>query len=476
MKNIKELLKNKYLKSGIGFTVATLLLRAIGFISTPIFSRLMEPRDYGLYNTYLSYEAILYLFVGLALHSSIQNALYDFKEKLTAYISSVILLVCFNTVFLIIIGNIIYPVIFPYFQYSRSVLCMLILHSFSTSIIQIMQAYLVISYNYKKYLMISTFNAVGNIVISVFLILTLYQENRSFARTLGNFIPVLIIALIIIYYFIKKAPLTYNKIYWRYGLKFSLPIVPHGLSQIILNQFDRIMIQTIIGAEAAGLYGFGFTISAIASTVTGALQNVFTPWFYKRMDEGTKEAYDVLKEKSTLYITLLFGMISALICIVPELLRLLGPESYSQAKYVAVPILVGLFFSVLYTLPVNVEYYYKKTGYIAAATTIVAILNIVLNMIFIPQFGYIAAAYTTIISYAVYFIFHYFLAYRFHGKDLFSLKTLVFLCIGNILTGISSLFFIDYVIARCCILFIICLITLKPVIIFIKENTSNIQE
>ena len=68
----KELKKNKVLKAGIGYTIGNYFLKGLGFITVPIFSRLMAVSDYGIYNTFLSYEGMLYLFIGLALHSSIK--------------------------------------------------------------------------------------------------------------------------------------------------------------------------------------------------------------------------------------------------------------------------------------------------------------------------------------------------------------------------------------------------------------------
>ena len=59
----KELKKNKVLKAGIGYTIVNYFLKGLGFITVPIFSRLMAVSDYGIYNTFLSYEGMLYLFI-----------------------------------------------------------------------------------------------------------------------------------------------------------------------------------------------------------------------------------------------------------------------------------------------------------------------------------------------------------------------------------------------------------------------------
>ena len=56
----------------------------------------------------------------------------------------------------------------------------------------------------------------------------------------------------------------------------------------------------------------------------------------------------------------------------------------------------------------NIEYYYEKTKMIAAASVLVAVLNIILNYVFIDIFGYMAAAYTTLFCYMVYAVVHFF--------------------------------------------------------------------
>lgn len=59
-----------------------------------------------------------------------------------------------------------------------------------------------------------------------------------------------------------------------------------------------------------------------------------------------------------------------------------------------------------YSLYVNVEHYYKKTKGVTVNTLIAAGCNIILNLIFIPIFGYVAAAYTTLVSYFVALLLH----------------------------------------------------------------------
>ena len=64
-----------------------------------------------------------------------------------------------------------------------------------------------------------------------------------------------------------------------------------------------------------------------------------------------------------------------------------------------------------------------------------AILNVILNAVFIKKYGYIAAAYTTLVCYVLYFAYHYFVAYKVSGIRLIKV-THVFL--GSVVLMLTS--------------------------------------
>ena len=78
LKRIKHSLKEKVgiqirrktLAAGVGYTTSNLLLKGVAFLSIPIFTRLLTPADFGLYSVFVSYESILFLFVGLCLRNA----------------------------------------------------------------------------------------------------------------------------------------------------------------------------------------------------------------------------------------------------------------------------------------------------------------------------------------------------------------------------------------------------------------------
>ena len=75
----------KALKSGVWYTVANFIMKGIGFITTPIFTRLLTTTDFGKYNTYIAYEGLLTAIVGLGLYGTVKNAKLDFSQSITLF-------------------------------------------------------------------------------------------------------------------------------------------------------------------------------------------------------------------------------------------------------------------------------------------------------------------------------------------------------------------------------------------------------
>lgn len=77
------------------------------------------------------------------------------------------------------------------------------------------------------------------------------------------------------------------------------------------------------------------------------------------------------------------------------------------AVYVMPPVIASVYFSFLYTLLANIEFFFDENKFAMKISFLGATVNVVLNYIFIPQFGYVAAAYTTLVCYVIYAVGHF---------------------------------------------------------------------
>ena len=78
---------------------------------------------------------------------------------------------------------------------------------------------------------------------------------------------------------------------------------------------------------------------------------------------------------------------------------------------------MSVYFMFAYTFFAVFEFYYEKTKYVAIATVSGAVLNIVLNYIFIGKLGYYAAGYTTLLCYIVFSLYHYYFMRKICKKE-----------------------------------------------------------
>ena len=109
----------------------------------------------------------------------------------------------------------------------------------------------------------------------------------------------------------------------------------------------------------------------------------------------------------------------------PEVLLILGGQKYMEAIYVITPVSMGCICQFLYTMFVNIEQLKKKTVGMAIASAIAAAVNLGLNYFFIPRFGYLVAAYTTLVGYLVLLTIHMYLVYRLKLNIAYSYKFVV---------------------------------------------------
>jgi len=147
------------------------------------------------------------------------------------------------------------------------------------------------------------------------------------------------------------------------------------------------------------------------------------------------------------YIEFALIIMLSILMVGPEVLKILAPIEYWEGIKLIPPIIFASFLIFLYSISVDLEYYYKSTRIIALNTLIAAVVNIVLNFIFIPKYGMFAAAYTTVIAYFIMFVIHYISARKL-DDSLFPLRIyllpLTFMVIGVIFSYLT----IDYSLMR----------------------------
>ncbi len=464
---------SKALRSGIGYTIGNVLIKGINFLTLPIFSRLLSPEEFGVYNIFVSYDAIMFVIMGMALHASLQSANLEFRGQINRYTSSISLIYLGNLAVFLGIVALFHRQVAGILDLPPIAVLLLVLGSFSNAVITLYNTRVSLDYAYKKYLLVSGCNSVFNVGVSLVLILTVFREQRALGRMIGSVVPLFVIAVCILLSFYRKERPRPNRKYWRFGVKYSLPIIPHGISQVLLAQFGRIMIRNMEGDGPAGIYSLAGNIKLVLTIITDSIATAWTTWFYARMDTGDTKG---IRKRSVQLMGLFFVLTVGLMALSPELIWILGGKEYELAKFVAIPMVLDAFVLFLYNLIVPSEYYSKKTTFIMVGTMVASVINIGLNYVFIQRFGFLAVGYTTLFAYICYLVLHIVISRRLVKFFVLPLRWIAGACIA--LAGLAAwnLWMIDKWLLRwgmCALVVIpVALVLLKTVM---RERKSGNQ-
>ena len=251
-------------------------------------------------------------------------------------------------------------------------------------------------------------------------------------------------------------------------LRFSLPIIPGALSWWIVQSSDKYLISFFLGALFVGYYVPAYTLGNIIYFLVGPFNFLLMPLLSKLCDEDRiNEVKNYLKYCLKYYLMVAIPSVFGLSILSKQLLIVFSTPEIAQKSYLVLPVvalsvlLLGITVIVAQILSVK-----KKTKITGIIWIIAAFLNLGLNFIFIPKFGILGAAFTTLFAYTLVFIltWHYSskelqfeMDWKFISKSIFAsvlmalfilwfapvglLKTVITIILGALLYGILIFLF-----------------------------------
>ena len=429
-------LNRKALKSGFWFVLANLIVRAMSLITTPIFSRLLTKAEYGEFSNISSWLHIAIIVVTMRMEASFISAKFDYKDRLDQYNLSVLGLTGISTAFWILLVNVLPGLFTGWLDMRLLYINLILVYCFFHAVVNVFQMNERYAYRYKQSVFVALFLAVSSTLLSILLVR--HMQNRLSGRVLGSVIMTIAVGAVLLFRFVIKGR-KIDAAIWPYVLKVCIPYVPHLLSLQILNSMDRIMIRKIWGAEDTAMYTIAYSCGHMVTLLMTSMNGAFAPWLGDKLMEG---AHKEIRKISSYYILLFSVMAIGMMLLAPEVLLIMGGKKYLDARYVMPPVAMGCICQFLYTLYVNIEQYKKKTVGMAFASIGAAVLNYVLNLIFIPKYGYIAAAYTTLAGYLFLLVVHMLLVRKLRYADVYDSRFILMLVgvIGLITVGVNLLY------------------------------------
>ena len=218
------------------------------------------------------------------------------------------------------------------------------------------------------------------------------------------------------------------------NFRFTIPIFPHAVGGYLFMYSDKLILDKHVPLAIIGIYAIAHNFSRLFKSVVNAYSNAVQPIIMTACKKSILEGSKTINKESKKWLILigvLFFIFSNYLGIV---LKILTPERLHSASNL-IPILCGCYiFRGIYIYHLYTFYFMEKTMLISIASIFSGILNVLLNIIFIPSHQAYGAAFVTLFCFFVNLIsFSFLTKYTFkislNYSSLFVLGLLVLLSI-----------------------------------------------
>lgn len=444
------------------YGVSSILARMLNYALVPLHTRVLSNvSDYGIIGelyAYIAFINILFLYGMETAFFRFANKSENAKDIYNKTFSSVFFsTIVFCAVFFLYSSNILnylsegdaslYRI-----EYVWIFICILGLDALSA----IPFAKLRLDNRPKKFASIRVANILLNVLLNVYFLIICPWWNQNYTANfftsfynsndavLYIFICNLMASLLTLVLLYKEILIV--KITWAWSemksiYLYALPLLFAGLAGMTNETLDRILLKEYLPGELSsrlsqiGIYNAAYKLSIFMTLAVQAFRMAAEPYFFSiNKNQDAKYTYAKVMNYFVLVCAIIFLGVSTHLNI---LAYLLGEQYRSGLDVVPILLMANLFLGIY----LNLSIWYKlsdKTMYALYITSIGALLSIGLNILWIPSFGYMAAAYTTLICYFSMCAIAYLFGQKFYPIPYNLFRTFSYIIIALILFIISN--------------------------------------
>lgn len=374
----------------------------INVLLLPLITPYLTRFDYGIYGILTSYSGIASLIAVMGLNIHLTNSFYVYKNHFRIIWGRILfILLLSGIIFAAIYGLIISQVLTDVSGSVKviAIVCTCIPIAFIANV-TIAQHYYPLVY---RPLPLVVRNLIASLLGVVVTFVSIYYFRLGF---LGWVIGLAVSAITAFILFIPSlwikeriSPIIcFDGKRIRRWLRVSLPIIPHSLGFILLGSSDRIIMDFLgVSTEDIGIYTNGYQMGDYAVVFTSAMIISIAP----RIQELFRASKFIELKKLYLFCQTITVFVVVMISIwMPQIYQLLirNPELYTANGIATLICFANIAFP-FYTFISTAAFIREDTGKVLYLIFVPGALNIILNLIFIPIYGYQVAVVTTLIAY-----------------------------------------------------------------------------
>ena len=385
--------KKQLLKNTIIIAIGKLSTQIISFVLLPLYTSKLSPAEYGTYDFLVTLSIFLLPIITLLMEESMFRFLIDAEDVKTKK------KIITATVFYMIFGNIVFTIlaaiVMAIIHYEYALL--FILFVISNNLIALSNCLARGNGKIKLYSLSNFILGAMTIVLNIIFIVPLKMgvNGLLLANTVANTATALIMfgKLNLKKYISRK---TLSRKVLTEMIHYSIPLVPNNISWIIISLSDRLMLTWMSGSDANGIYSIANKFPNIIYTCYGFFSTAWKESAARILKEDNKKAYynSIYKDVKVFLKAIVIGLIA----IMPFAFPIFVDSSYNDA-YVYIPILaISIYYTNMSNFYGGIFTAYKDTKIMGTTTLWAAVINILINIFFIPKFGVYAASFSTFIS------------------------------------------------------------------------------
>ncbi|NLP19143.1 MAG: oligosaccharide flippase family protein [Bacteroidales bacterium] len=396
---------------------SSVLGRLLNYLLVPLYTRLFLPEVYGIVTELYAYVTFLLILLTYGMETGLFRFGNDKQNFNKVYSSILFSLSVTSSLFIIIVLVFLEPIAsaMQYSEHPEYILWMALIVALD-AFTSIPFARLRLENKAWKFAIIKLINICTNIGFNLFFliycpkllnsnpdsfILNIYSPNIGVGYVFISNLLANIITLIILLPEIFNVKIQVDFKLLKTILKYSLPLLVAGFAGMINETLDRVMLKHLVPEELnpmaqLGIYGANYKLAVLMTLFIQMFRYAAEPFFFQNKNESNARQ---LYAKATKYFIIFGLMIFLGVMFYIDIIKyFISPNYHEGLKVVPILLIANLFLGIFF----NFSIWYKlndMTKYGAWLAIFGAVITIVLNLVLVPIYGYVGAAWATLVCY-----------------------------------------------------------------------------
>jgi len=385
---------SKFLSAVSAYTFSNILVLSIPLLLLPIMTNYLSPEQYGQVALFLILIQIYGVF-GRSFVNFTQRKYFDSdlkRQELSGYLSSTLFLILFVSSLLLIFTLLFKDNISIIF----SMPILFIIFALFASVLNLFIEIRLIQWQIRKkastYAVFQVFKAITVGLLAVIFVVFLEYgfEGRAYSIIYTN----LLFFVISVYLLFKDKLISSASDLKKYKeiITYSIPLIPHFLSGLLISSLDRAIINNFIGIAETGIFVVALQTSLLVNVALESVNKAAIPYIYENLNKEEHKSKGSVIKNVALYGLCILLFSTCYWFIIKSIFPFIVGESFQSAKNLIVWIIIGFSFKGFAGLFINIFFYKKKTSYLSIVTLFLSIFHVVIFAYFTYFYGILGSS------------------------------------------------------------------------------------